>query len=200
MPTKTKIDAKRSLKTDYQKKVDDNIIKAAHKNHMAKNGGSYADSKMQKNLNYILSRLTKANGLNQRVYHISILKTNKVNAYSLGSYSRHAYIYLTKSMVDFAQNNDQRASVIAHELSHIILDHHLLRQGVSNSQFNQNQELEADKYSIKLLKKAGFRAKASVSLLKKFNAYLSNFIIEDQEDYPNNDKRIKALKASLNML
>lgn len=189
-----KIDGKQSLKADYQNIVENNIIKAANSKHIANNGGQDSDFFVNARLKGIIDKLVKGNSITKKKIQAILLKADTVNAYSLGSQSSFAYVYVTRGLVNFVKNDDQIAAVLAHEIAHIQLGHHIARQKSSSSQFNKAQELEADKYSIKLLKNAGYNPQQSIALLERLDVLQSTQRFVNQDDYPSNQQRIQNLK------
>lgn len=190
---KTNLDNKKSLKVDYQSIVDNNIIKAAHSKHIAKHGGTDGDFMVNLRLKSILKKLINKNAIIKKTITPILLKSNSVNAYSLSSQSVFAYVYVTRGLIKFTRNDDQLASVLAHEIAHIQLGHHLARQKNNSSGFNQKQELAADKYSITLLKRAGFNAQQSIKLLERLDVLQATQSFSNQDDYPSNKARIQNL-------
>lgn len=184
---------KLSLTAEYKTIVDDNVIKAAHQKHIADNGGQDGHFSINNRLKKLTNKIIKANDLTAKDIHIILLKSTNVNAYSLSSNSHLAYVYVTRGLVEFIANDDQLAAVLAHEIAHIALGHHLKRQKSSGSQFNQSQELEADRHSIKLLKKANFKLAESVKLLEQLDIFQAEQKFLNPQDYPTNKKRIQNL-------
>lgn len=191
---------KLSLTAEYKYIVADNVIQAAHQKHLAENGGKDSHYSLNNRLKIITQKIIDANGLGAKNINITLLKSASVNAYSLSSNSRFAYVYVTRGLTEFIANEDQMAAVIAHEIAHIILRHHLKRQKSSSSQFNQAQELEADRHSIPLLQKAGYKVIESVKLLERLDILQAKQKFINKADYPSNDKRIQSLNKVISSL
>lgn len=185
--------SKLSLTAEYKTIVHDNVIKAAHQQHIAENGGQDGHYSINNRLENLTQKIIIANDLTAKNIDVILLKSASVNAYSLSSNSQLAYVYVTRGLVEFIANDDQLAAVIAHEIAHIALGHHLKRQTSSGNQFNQSQELEADRHSIKLLKKANFKLAESVKLLERLDIFQANQKFLNQADYPSNKQRIQNL-------
>ena len=126
------------------------------------------------------------------VYFIKIIEDDDVfNAISLPG----GYIYLFTGLIDKIEGDDQLAGVIAHELGHIAAKHSVKRIQASYGamalqlastqtkksevaggvgialtslflEHSQKAEFEADRLSIKYMKKAGFDAEQMISFLK----------------------------------
>lgn len=179
---------------EYQSIVFDNIIKATHDKHLKKQGGLSQDKAATKKLRDIIQQVVTKNKLLNKKFTAILIASDSVNAFSLSSQSNIAYLYVTVGLLKFVDNDDQLASVVAHEISHIQLGHHLLRSANSAAQFNQSQELAADKYSIKLIANAGYKPSQAIKLLERLDIFQAKYNIANQADYPSNAARIKALK------
>ncbi len=114
------------------------------------------------------------------------------NAYAL----EDGTILITSGLVAITDHPDEVASVIAHELSHIVKRHHKKERSylqsrasllvedetlndedralmflTSKSRYSQKQELEADKYALRLLKKIGVSRQSYGQLLGRLRRY-----------------------------
>ena len=117
----------------------------------------------------------------------------RYNAFALPG----GYVYIFKEMVNFTSSDDELASVLAHEIGHIVARHSMKRlqesigmAGLSligaiaqsdgatqrntslaitqlMMSYSRQAEFEADKLSIKYLEKAGFDSGAAVSFVDK---------------------------------
>ncbi len=172
-----------------QNLADNQAVELAHKKQLAKQGGVDNNSAKNQLITNIMNRLINGNKLWQKDVVPILLKDNGVNAYSLGSKSRKAYVYFTGGLLGFVENESQLAGVAAHELGHIFLEHHALRQGGSTAQFNRAQEYEADKYSMRLLKQAGFDPNEVIRLLQRLAALESKQVFNNPDDYPTASQR-----------
>jgi beta-barrel assembly-enhancing protease len=99
------------------------------------------------------------------------------------------FIFITTSLLDLCQRNrDEIAFFLGHEIGHVVRGHakdrmtadtflnavmsrlpaagRMLREVVSKG-YSQDQELEADRESVRLAAAAGFDARASVSAMKR---------------------------------
>ena len=52
-------------------------------------------------------------------YHFTLLDWDEVNAFAVPG----GYIYVSKKLVDLAQNDDELASVLGHEIGHVVAKH-----------------------------------------------------------------------------
>ncbi len=67
-------------------------------------------------LQHIVDRLTRALPPSQRHFHVHLIESGAVNAFSLAG----GQIYLTRKLVLSAQSEDEIAGVLAHEIGHIV--------------------------------------------------------------------------------
>ena len=100
-------------------------------------------------------------------WHIFVLRTSAVNAYSLGA----GQIVVTKGMFLAAPAEDVFAAVVAHEMAHQILGHtrealmQVKQSGRPEAFFSLEQELAADALSLKLLALGGFDPAAAAQAI-----------------------------------
>lgn len=126
------------------------------------------------------------------VYTIRVIDEDEMNAFSLPG----GYVYLNKGLIDRVENDDQLASVIAHEVAHIVAKHSMKRlQGAygatallgaailsgngalaagvdlaSSSLLFQNSredEFESDKLAVKYMRLAGYDPSQVKAMLGK---------------------------------
>src|SRR6185312_2999321 len=152
-------------------------------------GGIYSDRAAEIMLAHIVGRLLTAYGQPNTQYTVTILDTADVNAFALPG----GYIYVTRGMLELANDTGEIAAVLAHEIAHVVLHHARLRAnkaqadqlvdkvmtgvlGASQSQealrsrmsmaaFSQQQELQADQTGIQYASKAGYDPVAAARFL-----------------------------------
>ncbi len=148
----------------------------------------------------ILDRIVAVCDRKDLVYFIKILDEDIMNAVSLPG----GYLYVFKGLIDHAETDDELAGVIAHEVGHITAKHSIKRMQASygallaqilstqangniaggvgfalNSLFlehSQQDEFQADRLSVKYLKKAGYNPEGIGGFLAKLQ--------EEQEKAP----------------
>ena len=125
-------------------------------------------------------------------YTFKIIEKDEVNAVSLPG----GFVYIFRGLIDFVDNDDQLAAVIAHEIGHIAARHSVkklqsiysysfltllavqagqpgLAQGIDMAfasvffQYSREDEFLADQLSVKYLSKAGYDPSETVAFLKK---------------------------------
>src|SRR6185312_12101893 len=152
-------------------------------------GGIYSDRAAEIMLAHIVGRLLTAYGQPNTQYTVTILDTADVNAFALPG----GYIYVTRGMLDLANDTGEIAAVLAHEIAHVVLHHARLRANkqrtdqlvdkvmtgvlggsdaqaqaqskISMAAFSQQQELEADHKGIEIAGTAGFDPSAAARFL-----------------------------------
>ncbi len=148
------------------------------------------DARINARLDHILDKLVSVCDRKDLVYSVRIIDDDIVNAVSLPG----GYIYIFKGLVDKLKTDDEFAAVIAHELGHITARHGIKRlqsaygalfvkilagqagpdvaKGITLalnsifSKYSQQEELEADRLSVKYVKKAGYNPEAVIKVLK----------------------------------
>ena len=140
----------------------------------------------------ILDRIVAVCDRKDIVYFIKVIEDDPLNAVSLPG----GYIYVFKGVIDKADNDDQLAGVIAHEVGHITAKHSVKRlqniygalvlqaaaatqtnaevaQGVSIAltslflEYSQQDEFMAYRLGVKYLRKAAYDTKEMVKFLEK---------------------------------
>lgn len=146
---------------------------------------------MNERVNRIFKDIVAVCDRKDLVYFIKIFDDDTLNAVSLPG----GYVYLFRGIIEKAENDDQIAGVIAHEIGHITARHGVKR--IQNSyaamavkvaaistgdnelaaganlavnslflEYSQQDEFEADKLSVKYLKRAGYDPKAMADFLR----------------------------------
>lgn len=114
-----------------------------------------------------------------------IVPNARINAQADGT-----YVQVFTGMVDFVRDDDELAAVLAHELAHNILRHRV--DGTPSKQ----AEYEADRLSVSLVARAGFRVDAIVPFWTRFEKRTSAGIFADGT-HPSPAKRLAALRAAV---
>jgi predicted Zn-dependent protease len=153
-----------------------------HQRILAAYGGAYKNPALEARVKKIADRLAAASDRPELKYNITILNSAAINAFALPT----GQLYVTRSLLALANDNSELASVLSHEMAHVIADHAAIRADqarhaamVSNvvtdvlsdptmgalalarskfslASFSQAQELEADAIGVGLAAKAGF--------------------------------------------
>ncbi len=153
-----------------------------HQRILATYGGVYTDPKLQSVVEQMVDRLVAASEKPDLHYKVTILNSQSINAFALPT----GQLYVTRGLIALADDDSELASVIAHEMGHVIARHAELREKeqqqvdlvnrvvtdvVSDPEagamalaksklelanFSQKQEFEADSIGIGIAARAGF--------------------------------------------
>jgi len=89
--------------------------------------GVLDDAAAQRRLDYIGDRAAAASQEPSLPWSFKILDSKEINALALPG----GFIYVTKGMMDYVENDDQLAGVVAHEVIHV--DHHHAKAGIEKA-------------------------------------------------------------------
>lgn len=160
----------------------DAIAAREHQRIVTSFGGEYRAPAAIALLRDILERLARATERPNERYSITLLNSPVVNAFALPN----GNVYITRGLLVLANDTAEIASVLAHEMAHVITRHAVDRQElertaqlvnrvrsdvlqdqaaakvlnaqgrVSIAAFSRQQELEADALSVRIIARAGF--------------------------------------------
>jgi predicted Zn-dependent protease len=162
-----------------------------HQRILAAYGGAYDNPKLQAMVEQLVERLVAASPRPDLHYKVTILNTDSVNAFALPT----GQLYVTRGLIALANDQSELASVIGHEMGHVIAHHAELREErirdaelsdrvftdlVSDPEagalalaksklelasFSREQELEADSIGIGIAARAGYDPYGAVRFL-----------------------------------
>jgi predicted Zn-dependent protease len=162
-----------------------------HQRILAAYGGSYSDARLEALIGRTVERLVAASDRPDLHYRVTLLNSPAVNAFALPS----GQLYVTRGLIALANDEAEIASVLSHEMSHVIARHAATREdrarqaaivdsvvhevlsdpqtgalALANSQvalasFSRAQELEADSLGVSLAAKAGYDPFGAVRFL-----------------------------------
>jgi len=166
-------------------------VLAEHQRILAAYGGVYNDPRLQTMVEQLVERLVAASPSPDQHFDVTVLNSETVNAFALPT----GQLYVTRGLIALANDESELASVIGHEMGHVIARHAFLRAeqmrdaDLSNrvftalvgdpqaralalarskltlASYSQMQELEADAIGIRLAAKAGFDPYGAVRFL-----------------------------------
>jgi predicted Zn-dependent protease len=149
---------------------------------LASYGGVYNDAKLHAMVTALVDRLVAASEKPEQKYEVTILNSPAVNAFALPN----GQIYITRGLLALANDKAELASVLAHEMGHVIARHadiredqarqaalvsHVVSDVLSDPQmgalalaksklalasFSRAQEFEADGIGVGISARAGF--------------------------------------------
>ena len=153
-----------------------------HQRILAAYGGAYENAKLQASLEQTVEKLVAASERPDLKYQLHLLNSPSVNAFALPS----GNLYVTRGLIALANDNSEVASVLAHEMSHVIARHAAIREDqarqaalvnrvatdllsdpnlgalalakskIALASFSRAQEFEADGIGVGISARAGF--------------------------------------------
>ncbi len=153
-----------------------------HARILASYGGAYDNARLQEMVEKTVSRLVAASERPDLKYQVTILNSPAINAFALPN----GQIYITRGLIALANDKAELASVLAHEMGHVIARHaqireeqakqaaiisHVVNDVLSDPQtgalalakskltlasFSRAQEFEADGIGVGISARAGF--------------------------------------------
>jgi predicted Zn-dependent protease len=166
-------------------------VQREHQRILAAYGGVYNDPRLQAMIEQTVERLVAASEKPDLHYKVTMLNSQSINAFALPS----GQLYVTRGLVALANDESELASVLAHEMGHVIARHAEIREEqarnaelasrvvtdlISDPQagalalaksklalasFSQSQELEADAIGVGIAARAGFDPYGAVRFL-----------------------------------
>lgn len=153
-----------------------------HPKILASFGGAYQNARLQSGLDDIVTRLARVSPRPDIPYKLTVLNTPSVNAFALPG----GFLYVTRGLLALANDEDEVAAVLAHEMGHVSSRHALKRENqnstaailsrvmkgimsnpgnapnamldnrVNVASFSRAQEYEADQIGLETAVQAGF--------------------------------------------
>ncbi len=149
---------------------------------LATYGGVYDDPKLQAMVGQLVDRLVAASERPELKYQVTILNSPAINAFALPN----GQLYITRGLIALANDKAELASVLAHEMGHVIARHAAIREEqardaalasrtitevvkdpqmgalalakskIALASFSRAQEFEADGIGVGISARAGF--------------------------------------------
>jgi predicted Zn-dependent protease len=162
-----------------------------HQRILATYGGVYTDARLQSLIESMVERLVAASDKPDLHYKVTVLNSDSVNAFALPT----GQLYVTRGLIALANDDSELASVIAHEMGHVIAHHAELREEhareaelvsrvvsdvvtdpaagalalakskLALASFSRNQEFEADGIGVSIAARAGYDPYGAVRFL-----------------------------------
>ena len=95
-----------------------------HERILAAYNGAYEDPKLEALLTEVAAKLVAASEQPEVHYRITILNSAAINAFALPN----GQLYVTRGLIGLANDSSELASVLAHEMSHVIARHAAMRE------------------------------------------------------------------------
>lgn len=153
-----------------------------HERLVASYGGAYNDPELKALIQQVVERLVAASERPDLKYRVTVLNSPAINAFALPDGS----LYVTRGLLSLANDTSELASVLSHEMAHVIARHASIREDqvkqavlvsrvisdvvndpdmgalamqksrMSLASFSRGQELEADAIGVGISARAGF--------------------------------------------
>ena len=95
-----------------------------HLRILASYGGSYENARLQATIEKMVKRLVAASERPDLTYKVTILNSPAINAFALPN----GHLYVTRGLIALANDKAELASVLAHEMGHVIARHAAIRE------------------------------------------------------------------------
>ncbi len=162
-----------------------------HQRILAAYNGAYDDPKLESLLNQTVAKLVAASERPDQPYRVTILNSAAVNAFALPT----GQLYVTRGLIALANDTSELASVLSHEMSHVIARHAAIREDqarqvalvsrvvhdvlsdpetgalalakskIALASFSRAQEFEADGIGVGIAARAGYDPYGAVRFL-----------------------------------
>jgi predicted Zn-dependent protease len=162
-----------------------------HQRILAAYNGAYDDPKLEGLLNHTVEKLVAASERPDVHYRVTILNSAAVNAFALPT----GQLYVTRGLIALANDTSELASVLSHEMSHVIARHAAIREDqarqvalvsrvvqdvlsdpetgalalakskIALASFSRAQEFEADGIGVGIAARAGYDPYGAVRFL-----------------------------------
>lgn len=191
-----------SGESDFVLLSEDQEIAIGRKNHAAiiKRYGLYKDQALQDYVQSVGERLAAVSHRSNLIYRFTVLDSREVNAFALPG----GYIYITRGLLAYLNNEAELAAVLGHEIGHVTARHGVRQHtaataggilaGVLASQtgvsgagnifnaigtalvrgYGREHELESDRLGAEYLARSGYDPLAMLEVIR---------VLKDQEVY-----------------
>jgi predicted Zn-dependent protease len=162
-----------------------------HQRILTTYGGVYQDAKLEALITRVVEQLVAASERPDLRYRVTILNSPSVNAFALPN----GQLYVTRGLLALASDNAELASVLSHEMAHVIARHAAIREDQARQAalvsrvatdvfndpqmsamtlaksklalagFSRSQELEADGIGVGIAARAGYDPHGAVRFL-----------------------------------
>jgi predicted Zn-dependent protease len=153
-----------------------------HQRILAGYGGAYQNPRLEALIGRMVEKLVASSERRDLHYNITILNSPAVNAFALPT----GHLYVTRGLLALANDEAELASVLSHEMAHVIARHAAMREDqarqaalvnrvvhdvlndpnmgalalakskIALATFSRAQELEADAIGVNIASRAGF--------------------------------------------
>lgn len=202
--------------------VDQQIGEAALPAVLSEYGEEIRSPKAQDAVQSIVDRLAPHAAIQGVNYHVLIVDSDVVNAMALPG----GTILVFRGFIDTMDSTEQLSAVLAHEMSHVTLRHHLTQiarsvglvaaieivigdvggivalgaevlENATLNNYSQEQETEADLEGVRMMHEAGINPQAMIDMLENLPGAHLPGALSWLATHPNTDDRIKSVQQFL---
>ncbi len=179
----------------------------------------YSDPTVDSAVGIIKSRLVSNIGLTEYDYHIKVIESPVINAFTIPG----GNIYVYSGLVDFCESPEELAAILSHEIGHAEKRHVVSKLGKElglsilfsvisggdgvmiseigrtalSTVFDRGQEKEADDFSFALMEKAKLNPKSMSAFMRRLREKYASVEkysekMEWLSTHPNTSSRIKS--------
>jgi predicted Zn-dependent protease len=180
-----------SLSENAPKQTEVTPSMREHSRILAAYGGAYQDARLEGLITQTVDKLVAASERPSLKYKVTILNSPAINAFALPN----GQLYVTRGLLALANDTSELASVLSHEMAHVIARHAAIREDqaklasvvketytdqlnnpemgamalarskIKLASFSRAQELEADGVGVGIAQRAGFDPYGAVRFL-----------------------------------
>jgi predicted Zn-dependent protease len=99
-------------------------VQREHERILAAYNGAYQDARLEGIIKQTVDKLVAASARPDQRYRITVLNSPAINAFALQT----GQLYVTRGLVALANDSSELASVLAHEMAHVIAQHADIRE------------------------------------------------------------------------
>jgi len=168
-----------------------------------------ADAELVRGLRSLGDRLAKAPLAARRHFHFYVVESPIANAFALPG----GYVFVTRRLAEMCEDSSETAFLLAHEMAHVASRHfventvlqtllgalktgQLLAELVGKG-YSREQELEADRKALELLREAGFAEEGARRILRKLHGLSPEppELFQYLSTHPRFEERLEALRS-----
>src|SRR5262245_53832354 len=99
-------------------------VQREHQRILAAYGGAYEDARLERLLTKVVERLVAAPERPDQRFRITVLNSAAINAFAWPT----GQLYVTRGLLALANDSSEGASVLAHEMAHVVAQHAEIRE------------------------------------------------------------------------
>jgi predicted Zn-dependent protease len=99
-------------------------VEREHERILASYGGVYEDARLSSLISKAVDKLVASSERPDLSYKVTILNSSAINAFALPT----GQLYITRGLLALANDNSELASVLSHEMAHVIARHAAIRE------------------------------------------------------------------------